>query len=103
MLIDCHDPYPSTDVVYALAYRMIDPTNQYLIDYEWFKFLQNADETISTQQENLPYLQSDELSSQFIGTLLNALGVMNNTIIPSSVRVNYYHHLECMWLDCSDG
>ena len=39
MLIDCHDPYPSTDVVYALAYRMIDPTNQYLIDYEWFKFI----------------------------------------------------------------
>ena len=39
MLIDCHDTYPSTDVVYALAYRLIDPTNQYLIDYEWFKFL----------------------------------------------------------------
>ena len=39
MLINCHDPYPSTDVVYALAYRMIDPVDQYLINYEWFKFL----------------------------------------------------------------
>ena len=39
MLIDCHDPYPSTDVVYALAYRMIDPVDQHLINYEWFKFL----------------------------------------------------------------
>lgn len=39
MLVNCHDEYPSTDVVFALAYRMIDPTNKNLIDYEWFKFL----------------------------------------------------------------
>ena len=39
MLINCHDEYPSTDVVFALAYRMIDPTNRTLIDYDWFKFL----------------------------------------------------------------
>ncbi len=39
LLINCHDKYPSTDVVFALAYRIIDPTNKGLIDYEWFKFL----------------------------------------------------------------
>ena len=39
MLINCHDKYPSTDVVFALAYRMLDPTNAKLIDYEWFKFI----------------------------------------------------------------
>ena len=39
MLINCHDEYPSTDVVFALAYRLIDPTNTHIIDYEWFKFL----------------------------------------------------------------
>ena len=39
MLINCHDKYPSTDVVFALAYRMLDPTNTKLIDYEWFKFI----------------------------------------------------------------
>ena len=39
MLIACHDKYPSTDVVFALAYRMMDPTMQHLIDYEWFKFI----------------------------------------------------------------
>ena len=39
MLIDCHDVYPSTDVVFALAYRIMDPTNAHLLDYEWFKFL----------------------------------------------------------------
>ena len=39
MLINCHDEYPSTDVVYALAYRIMDPTCSHLIDYEWFKFL----------------------------------------------------------------
>lgn len=41
ILIDCHDPYPSTDVVYALAYRIIDPTSKNLIDYPWFKFIHN--------------------------------------------------------------
>tara|TARA_R110002153_G_scaffold66393_1_gene177484 strand:- start:155 stop:949 length:795 start_codon:yes stop_codon:yes gene_type:complete len=39
MLIACHDKYPSTDVVFALAYRIMDPTNESLIDYEWFKFI----------------------------------------------------------------
>jgi hypothetical protein len=39
LLIACHDQYPSTDVVFALAYRILDPTMQELIDYEWFKFV----------------------------------------------------------------
>jgi len=39
MLIGCHDPYPSTDVVYGLAYRIIDPTQKELIDYPFFKFI----------------------------------------------------------------
>jgi hypothetical protein len=39
MLINCHDRYPSTDVVFALAYRLLDPTHKGLVDYEWFKFL----------------------------------------------------------------
>ena len=39
MLIGCHDKYPSTDVVFALAYRIMDPTESGLIDYNWFKFI----------------------------------------------------------------
>ena len=39
MLIGCHDKYPSTDVVYGLAYRIMDPTQKELIDYPWFKFI----------------------------------------------------------------
>ena len=39
LLIACHDKYPSTDVVFALAYRIMDPDCSGLIDYEWFKFL----------------------------------------------------------------
>jgi hypothetical protein len=41
MLIDCHDQYPSTDVVFALACRIMDPTSSGLIDYDWFKFIHN--------------------------------------------------------------
>ena len=39
MLKNCHDAYPTTDVVYALAYRLLDPTNEQLIEYDWFKFI----------------------------------------------------------------
>jgi|TARA_E500000081_G_C5909517_1_gene251427 hypothetical protein len=39
MLIGCHDTYPSTDVVFALAYRIMDPTQRDLLDYDWFKFI----------------------------------------------------------------
>ena len=41
MLYSCHDKYPSTDVVFALAYRIMDPTFSGLIDYDWFKFIHN--------------------------------------------------------------
>lgn len=41
LLINCHDEYPSTDVVYGLALRIIDPTVSTLIDYPWFKFIHN--------------------------------------------------------------
>jgi hypothetical protein len=39
VLIACHDTFPSTDVVFALAYRIMDPTAEHLIDYDWFKFI----------------------------------------------------------------
>ena len=41
ILINCHDKFPSTDVVYALAYRIMDPTLRHLVDYPWFKFIHN--------------------------------------------------------------
>ena len=41
ILVACHDEYPSTDVVFALAYRIMDPTATDLIDYDWFKFIHN--------------------------------------------------------------
>ena len=41
ILINCHDEHPSTDVVFALAYRLLDPTQQHLVNYDWFKFIHN--------------------------------------------------------------
>tara|TARA_Y100001937_G_C7105598_1_gene324811 strand:+ start:149 stop:469 length:321 start_codon:yes stop_codon:yes gene_type:complete len=41
ILVNCHDEYPSTDIVYALAYRIMDPTNKNLIDFPWFKMIHN--------------------------------------------------------------
>jgi len=55
MLINCHDEYPSTDVVFALAYRIMDPTSQGLIDYDWFKFIHHkpgVNGTMMAKNEN---------------------------------------------------
>jgi hypothetical protein len=41
ILHNCFDKYPTTDIVYALAYRLLDPTGKHLIDYPWFKFIHN--------------------------------------------------------------
>lgn len=43
ILIDCHDQFPSTDVVYGLAQRISDPIGKNLIDYPWFKFIHNKE------------------------------------------------------------
>lgn len=43
-LINCHEQHPSTDIVYALAYRIMDPLQTQLIDYPWFKFIHGKPE-----------------------------------------------------------
>ena len=40
-LVNCHDKQPTTDVVYALALKIMDPTNDKKIDYDFFKFVHN--------------------------------------------------------------
>lgn len=44
LLINCHEQYPSTDIVYALAYRIMDPLQLHVIDYSWFKFIHGKPE-----------------------------------------------------------
>lgn len=39
MLKNCHDQYPTTDVVYALAHRIMDPVNKNIVNFDWFKFI----------------------------------------------------------------
>lgn len=41
LLKKCFDDDPTTDIVYGLAHRLLDPTNDQLIDYPWFKFIHN--------------------------------------------------------------
>jgi len=39
ILIGCHDTNPTTDVVYALAAKIQDPTQNSMIKFEWFNFI----------------------------------------------------------------
>ena len=41
LLKQCFDDEPTTDVVYALAYRILDPMGEQMINYPWFKFVHN--------------------------------------------------------------
>jgi hypothetical protein len=41
VLRNCHDRYPSTDVIYALAQRLSDPSSSELINFPWFKIIHN--------------------------------------------------------------
>ncbi len=50
----CFDEHPTTDIVYALAYRLLDPTNEGLIDYAWFKFIHNKPAIHQTKYEYDP-------------------------------------------------
>ena len=70
LLINCHDEYPSTDVVYALAYRIMDPKNRLLIDYEWFKFLHHkpAINNLTRVKDQNNYLYPNSVgNSVFLG------------------------------------
>ena len=40
-LINCHDEQPTTDVVYALALKIQDPTQEWCVKYDWFNFMHN--------------------------------------------------------------
>jgi hypothetical protein len=66
ILINCHDAYPTTDVTYALAYRIMDPINSKLIDYEWFKFIHGkpAINDIQIALEQYNYLYPVKLSDK---------------------------------------
>ena len=44
VLINCFDKEPTTDVVYALANKLLDPLQIKKIDYEWFKFVHNKND-----------------------------------------------------------
>jgi hypothetical protein len=71
ILINCHDPFPSTDVVYALAYRLIDPTMEHLVDYPWFKFIHNkkAIHGLSHVNDHDEYLMPSKVGDKiYLGT-----------------------------------
>ena len=41
ILVNCHDKQPTTDVVYSLALKILDPWETTRIEYDWFKFFHN--------------------------------------------------------------
>ena len=65
-LIACHDSVPTTDVVYSLALRIMDPTSETLIDYPWFKFIHSkpAVNRIEIAQQQYNYLYPIKLKDR---------------------------------------
>ena len=64
-LVNCHDEQPTTDVVYALALKILDPLQNTCIKYDWFNFMHNKNAVNGLTQafinDQYPYpMQIDE-------------------------------------------
>ena len=81
MLINCHDTYPSTDVVYALAYRIIDPTQKQLINYPWFKFIHNK-----------PAIQGQDVAD--LNSYLMPMKIGNKILVGSQRLSRVWHYVD---------
>ncbi len=59
LLVNCYDTEPTTDVVYALANKMLDPLQFKKIDYDFFKFVHNKNDVngLTPVYKNNEYLQ----------------------------------------------
>lgn len=59
-LVNCFDTEPTTDVVYALANKMLDPLQIKKIDYEFFKFVHNKNDVngLTPVYKNNDFLQT---------------------------------------------
>ena len=59
-LINCFDEEPTTDVIYALANKMLDPFEILKVDYEWFKFVHNKNDVngLTPLYNNNDFLQT---------------------------------------------
>lgn len=68
LLINCHDRYPSTDIIYALAQRITDPLGDNLIDYPWFKIIHNKKHVngLISAYNNDEYLMPTECDRKII-------------------------------------
>ena len=58
VLINCHDEQATTDVVYALANKIMDPLQLNKVNFEWFNFMHNKKRinNVSEAFENDNYL-----------------------------------------------
>jgi len=68
ILRQCHDTYPSTDVIYALAQRITDPTNKHMVDFPWFKIIHNKQKInrLDFVADNDTYLMPVEVDGKII-------------------------------------
>jgi hypothetical protein len=54
LLKNCFDSEPTTDTVYALAHRILDPMREQIVDYPWFKFVHNKPSIHQTRYDYEP-------------------------------------------------
>lgn len=94
ILINCHDRYPTTDVVYALANKIQDPLEQNKIDYEWFKFIHGKSQINQAAPGRRfynyvsPYIVNDEI--YLGGYRVNRIWHYNDKNIMEKINVRIF-------------
>tara|TARA_B100000900_G_scaffold258301_1_gene220149 strand:+ start:1658 stop:2449 length:792 start_codon:yes stop_codon:yes gene_type:complete len=65
-LINCHDDQPTTDVVYALALKIIDPIQESRVTYDFFNFMHNKNGVngLTTAYNNDQYLYTMQVNGE---------------------------------------
>jgi len=86
ILVNCFDQQPTTDVVYALAKKILDPLETNKIDYEWFKFVHN--------KNNVNGLTSIYKNNEFLQTYKNGNAYYLGGYRQS--RIWHYHEKDTM-------
>ena len=67
--------------MYALAYRIIDPTQKQLINYPWFKFIHNK-----------PAIQSQDVAD--LNSYLMPMKIGNKILVGSQRLSRVWHYVD---------
>ena len=93
-LINCHDKQPTTDVVYALANKILDPAQERSVKYDWFNFIHNKNFVNGLTQvyNNDQYLNPIKIDNKIYsgGHRISRVWHYHNNSLPEELKARIF-------------